>query len=1045
MARVSFFDVERILKPTLFNYNATTHTFLRSLVDKYEGAHFRNPLAETEFSSVRKNIILAGQSYAVKIAIRAPSDSKLAALLLCLEFPYLVMIGSDLDLIIRSENPAEITLAHLEKFYHNKKVQKDDDGHDRESVTSSVEKFVHRYRIPAEKYLIGEKWQEINMAIGCFIVRGSVKHVPMYLTNNSRSFHINTKKQHVRRFSYNRMGKGFELIVDNANAQSDTQSELTVRDNGGRVIVLDNENFRAIVDPQLGFLKGGNTDIEAQTSYMRALYEMRKEFYIDNLSNKICITPAEILVRLFNIEMDDLCAVWYEASIRFALDPRSKSLAKELRECRRQALDQAQKCVKKINSGQRLLHVISLKTPFLNESVSDTKKAKLTGSSSLSHGERRIGTNNEMHCEQDSTIYRDVTHSAPQLISFRQTLVEKVLSRNVKQLSAVAPNKSHCAILASEFTVESKNIGKVASFCWDVYISPPVSKDSNARLALALACDSPQSACKAPCHMIVLNNVPKYVSEKCHARVLNMLPDLKQEFPFIECYHRVLGECNVIIVHLTPHIPMKLLDPRNFPGLGINKDPMLVSALDLAYWLRNYYFSHVRFATEFDYEEYISVALGIGFFTSPWTLFNPYSEHLPVQKLVLSINAMRNGVFAQDFRFAHETLAPTSLSLPRCKQVAGLLEPMNDFSRYFQIYAPLPTVLINWHKGQNQEDCLVFNARSSICLDQIRRNYIRVSVTLKSPIFENGAFTDSIIFSAFSGSNRIEPCRLGSLRSTLFCEDVLAVHSPNDKCTINYVGGVYNIDYLKRGEWRVCGHEFSDLMGDSFFLIIAIETDHEWATGDKTSNRHGQKATVVVVDESEMPRCVPVDSDCSCRSSEVNWDVCQHVVIPDVIYHPVSILKRETMSQLHEIVDGGGAQMRVHYKGKGDGFNDCAIGTALCGPCFIYPINNLPEDHMYIATDADVVRDQVSGQPTKGSSRGGGSKLSSMEIKNCIAVQGLSAFAVNKLHKDSDEVLADGTLTSKGQAICTEDMKYFQCNIETFKRSALRLKEAEDS
>jgi hypothetical protein len=197
-------DVRNIILPRMYNYNKHTINYL-SLVESIF------PDASVSFSSVLdmsniSNCIMKKGTYYCQVHICTDGGE-----IMKLDFPWLVMIGSNIDFIIR----------HLGLRYVYK------------STLLSME-------MKNLKYIYETKGKQdmLSRVITCFIINGCLKQLPLYITNNKLNYHVVKGKPIVRKYVY-KGSEGTQIDFDYSN---DSLSLTCCR---GKITLLNKFSYHA--------------------------------------------------------------------------------------------------------------------------------------------------------------------------------------------------------------------------------------------------------------------------------------------------------------------------------------------------------------------------------------------------------------------------------------------------------------------------------------------------------------------------------------------------------------------------------------------------------------------------------------------------------------------------------------------------------------------------------------------------------------------------------------------------------------------------------
>jgi hypothetical protein len=172
-----------IIKPRIDNYNFQTVRFLKLLENKLNDTVF--VLLHTNFNTHQiKDFIVSKGTYYCQILVIEKSNKK------SFDFPWLVMIGSNLDFIIRHFGMSYISRAALE--------------------CPKLSKIKNHFEQECQQ-------DQLSKLYTCFIISGCLKQLPVYISNNRLNFHIRKSKNvqtMVRKFVYNQQ-RGTQIDFSN--------------------------------------------------------------------------------------------------------------------------------------------------------------------------------------------------------------------------------------------------------------------------------------------------------------------------------------------------------------------------------------------------------------------------------------------------------------------------------------------------------------------------------------------------------------------------------------------------------------------------------------------------------------------------------------------------------------------------------------------------------------------------------------------------------------------------------------------------------------
>lgn len=165
------YNVLDIVEPRINNYNYQTIRLLKLLECHRPSTDSSSVVLHTRFLAHRlKDYIVSKGTYYCNIVLIENSSERR------IDFPWLVMIGSDLDFVIRHFGMSYVTRQALESS----------------QMMATKARFEHQ--MPQDL---------LSKLYTCFIISGCLKQLPVYITNNRLNYHIVKSKGVVRKFIYN--------------------------------------------------------------------------------------------------------------------------------------------------------------------------------------------------------------------------------------------------------------------------------------------------------------------------------------------------------------------------------------------------------------------------------------------------------------------------------------------------------------------------------------------------------------------------------------------------------------------------------------------------------------------------------------------------------------------------------------------------------------------------------------------------------------------------------------------------------------------------
>jgi RNA polymerase Rpb2, domain 6 len=1012
-------NIRHVMKERIAHYNLKVVQFLQQLEQNFKDYEFS--FVTSLQSNAFESLITSRASYYAKIRL----TEKCTGVCFVVDFPFLIMIGSNLDFLSRVIRLHVMGLGALNC------------------------EFINQLRITYEDSL---HFDVVIRVYTCFIVQGILRQFPLYMTNNSLNYHVvRVKKQVVlKKFLYNDKNKGYELKYC-----KDTDV-LTVTDYHGHQIELSNLRvhvdtcctcakcheiftllFKLIYKSSLEGLVIPNLNMYRQVFFVFILnhFSTTKKS-IDHLGNKCVVEPAEFLSLLFFNDIVPHLSEWESHKVSSVLGSSERTFGKLV-------ASRAKLVHKNLLSGRGCFHIFSQKTSYQKEICNKGKFKLLTKQSGVRFQDfdKRMGEGGEVFYEKPSTVFLSVDTSNFQLIPFKSNTVKKLLSDKVKSNDALVFNKSYSGFICPLYTTESKNVGKILSLCRQVYTSilPQGSEHS-----MMMVWDHVNSIVDlgrvsfAPfIHLLVLNKNPFPLDEFAFECLCKNLLRIKKKFKFIECYvqpldHIILKSCKIIYINWENNILFKSIP--EFP-LHEQNGKIYVSPNDFEFWI------HYTFPNETAPLESAINLYGMDFVSSWFTEFLCKSNHNLAQKNILFLNNLRNSILATDDKLSRLFKESSSIHLSSSKREFNgyetLFEPSNNLTKYFQVSVPLLNVLVTWYDGLNQEDSFIVNKNSHLVADsQFSKNVslrFEITYTLLNP-----ATKDTCIFKPTEGCiGHSMPICIGKIFDCtglplgVKCNTSSIELKPiSDSCVLLY--------YHKEGNWEFVEYHAKSRSGSKKILdiIVTIERKMSFEDGDKICSFHGQKGVVVGIGSKNL-----LKYKCP-RDGTWKW--------PDLVMHPESILKRQTMGQMLEYFDPEDenciypSQVQVSYphEFQVDSLNVVhetinRPGVMFFKSKFIF-INYKSFDNMNSVVNCKF--DTVSGQPTKGANRGGSYRLGTMEIKNCFMCTGLATFLHEKCVGHSDSVDLKSLKLTKGIIVSNLDAMCLKCQFVLKTKKCIKLK-----
>lgn len=587
-------NIHTITQYILQNYDETTKNLIRVLRDVdcdliYNG----NGL---------QNAILNRKVYSCSIRLRFKRNKILNTI-----FP--IMIGSKLDIGIRKLNMTEFKSL--------------------ENIPNILEYFDD-----------DKEFEKPDIAITCFLMNGILKQIPFYITNDSSNIHI-AKQSIVRVYRYDSDEKGKQLSMYFDSVEGYKRGDLVIKLNNGTSLKTE-ETSKEVND---FFECPYNVKPKV---YFKEIFS--KGFKIDNIDNKIVISPGYLFYKLFKKTL----------YVPLKMNDNSLIRKKHLVVC------------KSIENGD-LLHIISKKTIFFKEINLKNKMVN-------NHVEvqREIGENDEIFMEKKTTCYRDVNCQIYPYFPYLSHFAQIQISEKVKTTSILSFNNSFIGFLCIFGTSEGKNVGRSMALAKNTFVS---TQDNLKKIYEALHIEEGFDE-----KYVVVNSACIEVTKKCFESI--HLAHLKQRFKFIECYQVDHFKC----INYKVGLLYKKLE-----------EDLWVTSKDLHFWMYlRYGFTHINQLIE---------TKGYDFIVSHSTDIIKYFKHNVYPKNILTLNTLKNAILSITPEYSLYFLETISAFSQLTAKHKPILEPQNKLSTYFTMYLPKLNLMYASFKGSTQEDCIAVNSK----------------------------------------------------------------------------------------------------------------------------------------------------------------------------------------------------------------------------------------------------------------------------------------------------------------------------------------------
>ncbi|KAI1282543.1 putative DNA-directed RNA polymerase [Halotydeus destructor] len=814
---------------------------------------------------------------------------------------------------------------------------------------------------------------------GCLLVLGAPKLFPVYISNDSANFHTSAVAgtPSIRKFVYSD-SIGYKLEFEGNN--------LTVTNNKGSTTEVsdDEHEIRKLLDMEYG------TPTELAFKHYMSL-ELDKLPDVDHFGNKLGYELGEFLLMIFEQDIVPALRNW----IQFPGTTFPHSLIAQ--------------AAKGVISGKKYFHCLSLRTRYGIESAVNCQKQKYSGGIKQSqYGQRRLSERTgQAYCERTSCVFQDVALTNYQLVPFLVSNAKRVLSDKVKDGKALAWHQSCLGFLCPLSTSETKNTGRSLLLCQDV-ISTIWSAGTIAcvinHIVRRFCSIEPQEADRdALFHLIVVNYVPFRVTRQNFENFEASLVQLKREFKKVECFTESRGSTRLGYFRIRNAMFMRFTPLPN--GQSVWSSPNEF----------NFWFCHqstkpfLRLVDEHPFS----------FFSSALAVFVPKSKHNIAQKGILALNNLRNAILNDDQEILNVFCEPQCLTQRLPPSIAyEFFNPVDRVSSRFQVRFAKLKVQSNWQQGLNEEDAFVLNRNSSF----VKQSYVtkhlslRYMITLQVPAAE----VDSPHIKFQQVTSLGNQCD-GTLPMVL--GRVYEVHGAPIQCVSSSSGASVrkkneNTFYLEFNRPGYCCHGPASLSYEAslkaYVLLLQIQKTSKIATGDKICSLAGQKGIVKLIDSSSIARTLNSEG-------EVENDVI------DIVMHSDSVIRRQTIGQMLEFGEPRTSWIRA---------SDGQLHPILVFDALFMQVAFRATDNIYMARTC--AYDVVLGQPAKGSSRGGGVKQGTMEIRNCYVGNSLSFASKRMLYENSDVTFNDGCRCTRGYEICNDDATYMGCTYKLNKRKCIQ-------
>ncbi|GFQ75352.1 RNA_pol_Rpb2_6 domain-containing protein [Trichonephila clavata] len=272
------------------------------------------------------------------------------------------------------------------------------------------------------------EFQTADIAITCFLINGTLKQIPFFITNDATNPHT-VKNSIVRLYRYDSNEKGKELSYYFDNIDGFNRGSLVVRLNDGNHS-YDVKDFFNCPYP-----------VDTKTYFERIF---QQGFKIDNLENRIVISPGHLFLKLF-----------------------AKNLYIPLKNQDYDGIIKKYNVVVKSITNGDLLHIISKKTLFFKETNTKHKMVNVPNGNQ----QREIGMNDEIYIEKKSTPYRDANCQCYPYLPYISHFTNLQISSKVKSVKVLSYNNSYIGFLCVLGTSETKNVGRIMMLTRNTFVS----------------------------------------------------------------------------------------------------------------------------------------------------------------------------------------------------------------------------------------------------------------------------------------------------------------------------------------------------------------------------------------------------------------------------------------------------------------------------------------------------------------------------------------------------------------------------------------------
>ncbi|KAG8173846.1 hypothetical protein JTE90_016335 [Oedothorax gibbosus] len=405
---------------------------------------------------------------------------------------------------------------------------------------------------------------------------------------------------------------------------------------------------------------------------------------------------------------------------------------------------------------------------------------------------------------------------------------------------------------------------------------------------------------------------------------------------------------------------------KQIPGTNVWASPQ-----DLQFWCRR--------LLQLETIDDAITQFGNDFVTSFHVDLNPFFNHNYFPKNILAFNALKNAVLATDPRFHYYFLDGLSAYARRLTPYHHtLMEPVNDgISPHFALKIPQVMVAYMSFQGCTQEDSIV--CRKDVdAFDSCRFYTIRVKLEADGLVrfIPRQDYASSIVGTLIHYGDLplvVEPC---------------STHVRAEHITSQSVQLVFSKMPFRVTKYYLTSH----------LLSICIATDHSTNTGDKLCSFHSQKGVLRIMDK--LP-------------------VLDGTVEPDLLVNPYGLF-RMTFGQILEGIFWGNAKDATTVCNTDGQLIPGA--SALYASTLYFAIMFLSIEHIYYPKEC--VIDKITGQASKGRSRGGGMRLGNMELFNGMQGNGMRSVQEEKCYEHGDRTIS---VVPKSSGLVQEDARIFKC------------------